>query len=115
MWAGILGAPAAWTAQHVFGIGLTEAGCSVGSRSWNVPIDSWAVIASSVAAALALAGLVASVITFRALRELGNDSPPPEGRIYFMSICGMVISPLFLAIILMSGIATQVLPNCRQG
>jgi hypothetical protein len=37
------------------------------------------------------------------------------GRIYFMSICGMVISPLFLAIILMSGIATQILGNCHQG
>jgi hypothetical protein len=44
-----------------------------------------------------------------------KDSPPPEGRIYFLSVCGMVISPIFIAIIAMSGIATVVLTNCHQG
>ncbi|HEY1594927.1 MAG TPA: hypothetical protein VGF74_06010 [Thermoleophilaceae bacterium] len=115
MWAGIFGAPLAWATQHVFGIGLTLAGCGAGSASWNVPIDSWAAIASIVAAALALGGLAASVLTFRAMRGVEQDSPPPEGRIYFLSICGMVISPIFIAIIAMSGIATVVLTNCRQG
>jgi hypothetical protein len=115
MWAGILGAPAAWSAQHIFGYGVTEAGCSAGSRGWGVPIDSWTAIATAVAVALALGGLTASLLTFRAVRDSNNDAAPPEGRIYFLSICGIVISPLFLAIILMSGIATQILGNCHQG
>jgi len=113
MWVGILGAPLAWTAQHVFGFGLTQAGCSPANLS--VPIDSWTLIASIAAAVLAIAGLTAAVLTFRAMRGTGNDDPPPEGRIYFLSICGIVISPLFLAIIVMSGVATQLLTNCHQG
>jgi len=68
-----------------------------------------------VAAALALGGLVASVLTWRAVNATSKDDPPPEGRIYFMAVCGIVISPLFLAIIVMSTVATAVLPNCHQG
>jgi hypothetical protein len=115
MWVGILGAPVAWACQHVFGFGVTQAGCSIGSRGWHVPIDTWTAIATSVAGALAICGLVASVLTFRAVRDAEIDTAPPHGRIYFVSICGIVISPLFLAIILMSGVATLVLSNCQQG
>lgn len=115
MWLGIVAAPAAWACQHVFGFGVTKAGCSIGSRGWNVPIDSWTIIGGAVAAALAITGLVASILTFRAVSDADNDTAPPEGRIYFMSICGIVISPLFLAIIVMSTIATAVLTNCHQG
>ena len=115
MWAGILGAPAVWASQHVFGFGVTQAGCSVGSRAWDVPIDTWTAVATAVAGALALGALVASALTYRAVHDADIDDPPPKGRIYFISICGIVISPLFLAIILMSGIGTLILPNCQQG
>jgi len=115
MWAGILGAPIVWTCQHVFGIGTTFAGCNAGPRSLRVPIDTWAAIVTSVAGLLAIAGLVASVLAFLQVRDGDIDMDPPKGRIYFMSICGIVISPLFIAIILMSGIATMVLSNCHQG
>jgi hypothetical protein len=115
MWAGILGAPVMWGCQHAFGIGVSDASCSVGSRGVRVPIDTWTGIATVVAGTLALAALAAAVLTFRAMRGVEEDGPPPEGRIYFLSICGMVVSPLFLLIILMSGIATQILPSCQQG
>jgi len=115
MWVGVVAAPAAWACQHVFGFGVTKAGCSVGSRGWNIPIDSWTIIAGSVAAALAIAGLVASILTWRTVNATSKDDPPPEGRIYFMAVCGIVISPLFLAIIVMSTVATAVLTNCHQG
>jgi FtsH-binding integral membrane protein len=115
MWVGVVAAPAAWACQHVFGFGVTVAGCGSGSHAWMVPIDSWTVIAGSVAAALAIGGLVASVITLRAVSAMSKDDPPPGGRIYFMSVCGIVISPLFLAIIVMSTVATAVLSNCHPG
>lgn len=115
MWLGVLGAPIVWACQHVFGFGVTQAGCSIGSKSWNVPIDTWTAVATSVAGALAITGLVASVLAYRAVTDADIDADPPGGRIYFMSICGIVISPLFLAIILMSGIGTLILPNCHQG
>lgn len=115
MWVGVVAAPAAWACQHVFGFGVTKAGCSLGSRGWNIPIDSWTIIAGSVAAALALAGLVASILAWRTVNATSKDDPPPEGRIYFMAVCGIVISPLFLAIIVMSTVATAVLSNCHPG
>jgi hypothetical protein len=115
MWIGIVGAPAVWACQHVFGFGVTQAGCAVGSRGWNVPIDTWTAVATSVAGALAIGALVASALTYRAVRDAEIDTEPPKGRLYFVSICGIVISPLFLAIILMSGIGTLLLPNCHQG
>jgi FtsH-binding integral membrane protein len=115
MWIGVVAAPAAWTCQHVFGFGVTKAGCSIGSRGWNVPIDSWTIIAGAVAAALAIAGLVASVLAWRTVNATTHDDPPPEGRIFFMAVCGIVITPLFLAIIVMSTVATAVLSNCHQG
>jgi len=55
------------------------------------------------------------VLTWRAVNATSKDDSPPEGRIYFMAVCGIVISPLFLAIIVMSTVATAVLPNCHQG
>jgi hypothetical protein len=115
MWLGVVLAPAAWACQHVFGFGVTQAGCSPAVSHWNVPIDTWTAIATSVAGLLVIAGIVASVIAYRAVRDAEIDTEPPKGRIYFMAICGMVISPLFLAIILMSGIATLILTNCHQG
>jgi len=115
MWAGILGAPAVWACYHVFGIGATFAGCDAGPRSLNVPIDTWSAIVTSVAGFLSICGLVASVLAFRQVRDAEIDTAPPKGRIYFMAICGIVITPLFIAAILMSGIATMVLSNCHQG
>jgi hypothetical protein len=115
MWLGLLGAPAAWTLQHVFGYGVTEAGCDPGSRHWGVPIDTWTAIATSVAGSLALLALVSSLLTFLAVRTSDLDADPPAGRIYFVSICGMVIAPLFLFIILLSGIGSLLLANCHQG
>lgn len=115
MWVGIVGAPAVWACQHVFGLGSTLAACGDAGRMWDIPIDTWVAIATSVAGLLAICGLVSSVLAYLAVRGAEIDTGPPNGRIYFMSICGIVISPLFLAIILLSGIGTLLLSNCHQG
>ena len=115
MWAGVAGAPVVWTCQHIFGMGATLAGCGAAGSKWGVPIDTWTAIATSLAGLLALGGMAASLLAYRAVRDSDIDADPPAGRIYFMSICGIVVSPLFLAIVLMSGIGSLVLTNCRQG
>jgi hypothetical protein len=85
-WFGLLGAPAAWTAQHVFGYAITEAGCDPGSRKYGIPIDGWTAAATAAAAAVAvLAGLAAlraegvavetGVFGARMAIELVNDGP----------------------------------------
>jgi hypothetical protein len=115
MWAGLFGGPFAWALEHVFGYGLSEAACDPAGTRWGVPFHAWIAIATAVAALLALLALSASVLAFRAVQAEGSDAEPPRGRIWFPSVCGIVIRPLFLAIILLGGIAALLLSTCQQG
>ena len=115
VWIGVLGAPAAWAVEHVLGYGLTEATCDPAGRQFGVPFKTWIAILTSVTALVAVGALVASVLAFRAVRDSDPDTDPPPGRIWLMSVCGIVTSPLFLAIILLSGIGALVLGTCHQG
>ena len=111
VWFGALAGPLAWAGQHVFGYGLTEAGCDVGGQRWGVPIDTLTAIATAVAALIAVLGLVVAIGVFRANAQ---EAPPPEGRRFFLGAIGVFINPLFLCIVLMSGIGSIVLDNCHQ-
>lgn len=113
LWFGLLGAPAAWGLQHWIGFTLALAGCSRSGAGSSLPLHGLAAGASAVAAAIALAALAASVLTFRATRDSSDE--PPESRVHFMAIIGMTVSPLFLCIILMSGIGATLLDRCHQG
>ena len=113
LWLGVFGAPAAWTIQHVTGFALTEARCrEAASGGWSLNMDAWTIVVSAAAAAVAVAALIAAVVTFRATR--GAESEPPRGRIHFLAAIGITIAPLFLAMILMSGLGAIFLPECVQ-
>ena len=112
LWLGVLGAPAAWTAQHVTGYALTEAAC--GRAGWDVHMDAWTVAVTAAAALVALASGTAAALTYRATRAT-ESSEPPAARIRFLAVIGMAIAPLFLAMILMSGLGSVLLVECRQG
>jgi hypothetical protein len=118
MWVGLLAAPGAWVGQFVFGFGVTQAACGLGGSRWGIPVDDWTAAATGVAAAIAVVGGVAAVAAFRATREAegtgGAEEPPPVGRIHFLATVGMAITPLFLFIILMSGLGVVALPDCQQ-
>jgi hypothetical protein len=114
LWLGVLGAPFAWTVQHVSGYALTEANCGTAGRTtWEVHMDAWTIVVTALAVTVALAALTAAVATFRAVRDSGTD--PPGGRIRFLSVIGIAIAPLFLAMILMSGLGVLMLNPCVQG
>ena len=116
MWFGLLGAPAAWAAQHVTGVMLTIGAChdNTAGPDWHVHVDAWAVAVTSVAAIVALLGLLSAVAAWRSARDADDSDPPPAGRVHFLGIVGLTISPLFLAIILMSGLGTIFLSQCVQ-
>jgi hypothetical protein len=117
-WFGLLGAPVAWTAMHVLGYGLTEATCSPAGTRWSIALDGWTLALTAVAAATAALAGLAALGAFIGTRNVegagGSEEPPPRGRIHFLSVVGMAISPLFLAIILMDGLAVSFLSNCVQ-
>lgn len=108
MWYGVLGAPLAWAVQFVIGFWIAQSGCDRG----GVSIDGWTLAVTLVAAAAAIGSELAAIVVYRATKDAGNE--PPAGRINFLATIGMTIGPLFLAIILMSGLGVVVLPNCHQ-
>jgi hypothetical protein len=113
-WIGVFGAPAAWTLQHVFGMGLTLAACERAGSGWDIAVNAVTIVLTASAALVAVLAGIAAIFAFRAVREAEKDDPAPRGRIFFLGIVGMSISPLFLAIILMSGSGVLSLTLCRQ-
>ena len=116
MWTGLLAAPAAWAAQLVTGVWLQIARChdrAVGAAP-GLPVDVITVAVGAVAAALALVGLGAAIAAWRATRDAEEDDAPPAGRVHFMGVIGMTISPLFLAMIVMSSAGGTAIAECVQ-
>lgn len=114
-WVGVLVAPVAWAVQHVLVYFVSEANCDVVGRQWNVAFSGWVAAATAVAAVLAVAALASAVFAFRAIKDADVDADPPPGRVWLMSICGIVISPIFLGIILLDGTGALLLGHCHQG
>jgi heme/copper-type cytochrome/quinol oxidase subunit 2 len=113
MWFGLLGAPFAWTLQHVGGYGLTEANCQEASKAgWQIHMDAWTIVFTAGGVLVGVAGLIAAIATWRRTRDAGTD--PPGARIHFLSIVSLTTTPLFLAIMLLSGLSVLVLQGCRQ-
>jgi hypothetical protein len=114
MWLGIAAAPAAWAVEHIFGWGVSEAACDPGRV--GSAFTTWAAVLCAAAAAVALGGLVAAIFAFRAVKgDAEQDSDPPPGRIWLMSIFGLVVSPIFLMMIVLTGAGTLLLGHCHQG
>ena len=55
-----------------------------------------------------------SLAAFLATRESDDDDAPPAGRIHFLSVIGLTITPLFLAIVLMSSAGAIIANGCTQ-
>ena len=116
MWFGLFGAPFAWAAQHVAGVALTIGQChdNAAGPNWDVHVDGWVLAVTVAAATVAVLAGLSAVAAWRSARDADDSDPPPAGRIHFLGIVGLTISPLFLAIILMSGLGAVFLPQCVQ-
>jgi len=118
MWFGLLGAPSAWVVQHLIGYGLAEATCSEAGKRWSISVDGLTIVVTAVDASIAALAGLAALAAYRRTRgakgEGGSEEPPPIGRIHFLAVVGIAVSPLFLAIIVMSGLGSVVLDNCIQ-
>jgi hypothetical protein len=113
-WYGLLGAPLAWTLLHVAGVWIATGTCSPVGVSAGATPQPWSIAVAIGCAVLALLGLAAAGIVYLSTRGLEEDAPPPLGRIHFLAVVGVVIAPLFIAIILMAGLGGAAL-GCEQG
>jgi hypothetical protein len=114
-WVGVVLPPWAWAAQHGFGWVTGTAACPDNrtGAGLSVPVNGITIVLAGAAVALILLGGVSSFFAWRATRENDDSDAPPAGRIHFLSVIGLTISPLFLAIVLMSS-AGAIVFSCRQ-
>jgi len=115
-WAGALGPPFAWAAQHIGGYALGLADCpdnAVGP-GWNVRVDPWTIVVGGATALVALACGVAAITAWRLTREANDSDAPPVGRNHFLAVIGMTITPLFVLLIAMSSAGAIVANGCQQ-
>jgi hypothetical protein len=122
-WVGVVVAPLAWTGQHIVGYGVGQARCEVGV-GWGIGFDTWQLAIMAAAAVLVLISEAAAVTVFLATRDANyGDGPPEQGRwggvvpytrLHFFAMTAMVANVLFLAIILLDGLAATFDALCVQ-
>jgi hypothetical protein len=115
-WVGALGPPFCWAGQHIAGyaVGLADCPDNTAGPGWSVPVDALTIVVGAVAAAAAVLCGLSAVAAWRATREADDDDTPPAGRTHFLAVIGMTITPLFLAMIVMSSAGAIVFRGCVQ-
>jgi hypothetical protein len=118
VWFGLLGAPFAWVAQFLVGFGMTEAACGDDGLHRGIAVDGVTAAATALGAAITVLAILAAIKVRRDTSPVqgagGAEEPPPRGRVHFLATLGIVIAPLFLFMMLMSGIGAIALPECNQ-
>lgn len=114
MWIGVAAPPIAWMLEHGFGFGVSEANCSAVGPQWGVAFSTWIIVVTAATGALSIAGLLAAIVAYRAVRSVDTDDPPPAGRVWLLSVFALITTPILLAIIVLSGVGTLVLGSCTQ-
>jgi hypothetical protein len=115
-WLGVFGPPLAWAAQFFSGYVIALAACpdNTAGPGWDVPVDTVTIVLGSVAAVLTLLCGASAFAAWRATRDNDDDDQPPAGRVHFLSVIGLTITPLFFAIIVMSSAGAIVFRECVQ-
>lgn len=101
-WFGILGGGAVWWGSFIAGTATSQAVCNPASGLWGIPLDTVEVGITIFALALITAAEVASILVFRATRDVGEDDPPPHGRLHFFASAAMVANVIFFMVILLA-------------
>jgi hypothetical protein len=113
-WFGLFAGPLAFAAQHVAELFATLADCNPAGSDWAVPQHGIQLGLTATAALVVVAAEAAAFAAYRATRDVGYDDEPPLGRIRFLATASLVIGPLFLALVLLSGLGAAAHPNCHQ-
>lgn len=123
LWFGVLGGAGAWTVQFLANLGLTFAQCDQPTARWMLPLHGWEIGLSLAGVAVTLAAGGVSLWIFLRTAPIddvatherrGEGVTPPLGRVNFLSMVGLLVNVLALAIIVMTGIGAPLLPLCQQ-
>ncbi len=124
LWFGVLGGPCAWALQFVINLAFSFAQCNDPTDRWQLPLHGWQIATAAVGVTIGLAATAVSLRLFLRTVHLdhevaeeerrGEGSPPPTGRINFLSMVGLTVNFLAVSIMIMTGIGAPLLPLCQQ-
>jgi hypothetical protein len=116
LWFGVVAAPLAWLVAELGGYVLAARDCGrwrTGLAAYAVPNAPLVVVAISLAmAAVAAAGLAASLGNLRALENVVPPNDVRAGRMRFMSVAGILLSALLLLGIVFFGLPAFLVNAC---
>lgn len=113
-WCGLFAGPLAFAAEHVAGLGASLAQCNPAGSHWTVQPHVVQLTAMAIAVAVAVVGEGAALLAFLGTREADFEDDPPPGRIHFLAAAGLVLGPIFVALLLMNGVGAATYPDCSQ-
>jgi hypothetical protein len=123
VWFAVLGGALAWVVQFVANLALTWAQCNAPAGRWHVPVRTLSIVFSAVAVVVGVISIAVALWLYLYTYQFkhiptaerrGEGSPPPTGRINFLSVVGLTVNFLSLAIMIMTGIGAPLLSICRQ-
>jgi hypothetical protein len=123
LWFGVAGGAFAWAAVHVAGYGFSLRRCIPTGTGALVALHPWQIGLAAGGAVVALCAIGVCVWlfirTFRigdvaGMERRGDGSPPPVGRVQFLSMVGLTVNVLALAIIVLDGVGAPLLTVCQQ-
>ncbi|MEV0733884.1 MULTISPECIES: hypothetical protein [Polymorphospora] len=114
-WYGVLGGAVAWAVHLFVGWGVDELTCAAGiHRVAGLPPRAVIGLAVVVPALVTVGALLAAVLTWRRTgRPARAGGDPRFARARMLALLGIWGNLLFLAIIVLGGIAVLVLPSCH--
>ena len=113
-WAGFLVGGLVWFAEFLAGLGTTQAACNPASGRWGIPLDTVELSLMAFGLLAVGAAQLAALTVFRATRDVGEQAPPPHGRLHFFASAALAGNAIFFVIILLSGVAAVVDRACHQ-
>jgi hypothetical protein len=105
-WFALFGGALAWTAEHVAGFWISDAGCSVAGTQWDLDPSAWQTVLAVLTGAVVIAAWFAAFVVFRATRTVDLNAPGPLGRIHFFAQAALLGNVLFFVIVVLDGVST---------
>ncbi|MFU8871780.1 hypothetical protein [Micromonospora sp. SL4-19] len=117
LWYGVLGGAVAWAVHLLAAWSMDELVCATGSQSISVlPLWQAVGLAVVVPGLVAVGSLVVAALAWR--RTAAAQAAGTTGRAYdrsrMLAVLGVWANLLFIAIIVLGGIAVLVFPPCQR-
>jgi hypothetical protein len=109
--------------QFVANYAFVAAQCDDPSARWQLPAHAWEIGLGAAGIAVALAAGTTSLTLYLRTARIddihhevlrGQGGAPPQARIHFLAICGLVVNFLALTIMLMTAVGAPLLSLCQQ-